>query len=159
VIVQSDDDLYRVDRVYLGPKGRVWPLRANYRAYVLWVALGVTAIVVWRAVCLPSPFVVVCALGVGTYFAAVRLERWLSDDRSVLSEVARVFQELGSPRPDLRPSPEAWSHRIDVARWRHGSQPRPRLWRRAAASAGGLAGGLGRRKGRVLDRGRWRNVA
>src|SRR3954452_25115883 len=47
--LETDDDVYAVDNVYLGPPGYTFPWKARYFAYGLWFALVVVGLIVERA--------------------------------------------------------------------------------------------------------------
>jgi hypothetical protein len=156
--VQCDDDLYRVDRVYLGPRGKPWPLRATYRGWVMAGIIMLAVLIVWRMIGLPTPWMVLLGVAAGSYWLGQRLDRWFTADRPILSELGRVFQELAAPRPDLHPEPVTWRHEIEVTRWGPGAPPRPRWWKRLAAKIRALRDKTRRHQGRVYEQGGWRSV-
>jgi hypothetical protein len=161
--VQCDDDLYRVDRVFLGPKGKPWPFRATYRAYGFWAGLTLVGVVLWRVVHLPWSIVVLIGIVIAGFFGAQGVDKHLTYDRPIVAEIIRVVQELAAPRPDLHPAPVSVSSQITVDRWRAGAVPPRRWWVRAAASVVHGFGRtmlkvLGRSRGRVYANGRWNDV-
>jgi len=163
MIVQCDDDLYRVDRVFLGPKGKPWPFRLTYRGWGLCGGLTVVIIVVWRLLHLPWHAVFLVAAVIVAFLAAQWLDHRLIVDRPMVAEVERLAQELTAPRPDLDSRPVVVSASIVVPRWKQGAVPDARWWRRLVpgiASAGSKVYSLvtGRRKGRVYLEGTWRDV-
>ncbi len=70
VRVRPDDDVYRINAVWLGPTGWTWPWQARYMAYVVWLALF-TAILIVEAVTPLSiglpPVWELCIAVLGTY--------------------------------------------------------------------------------------------
>lgn len=46
MLVRPDDEVYRVDAVWLGPRGLTLPWAARYSAYGIWVVLFVSILVV-----------------------------------------------------------------------------------------------------------------
>jgi hypothetical protein len=46
MLVRPDDDVYRVDAVWLGPQGLTLPWTARYSAYGIWVVLFVGVLLV-----------------------------------------------------------------------------------------------------------------
>ena len=46
MLVRPDDEVYRVDAVWLGPQGLTLPWTARYSAYGIWVVLFVGVLLV-----------------------------------------------------------------------------------------------------------------
>ena len=46
MLVRPDDEVYRVDAVWLGPQGLTFPWTARYSAYGIWIVLFVGVLVV-----------------------------------------------------------------------------------------------------------------
>ncbi len=161
--IQCDDDLYRVDRVFLGPKGKPWPFRATYRALVLTAGLLFLGVTVWRAVHLPFNTVILVAIGIGAYLGAQALDKRLTVDRPVLGEAQRIWQELTAPRPDVNPRAVTTRLTVDIPRWGPGAHPAKKRWRQGLSSvqAGSsrlLSTATGKPRGRVFIEGSWRDV-
>lgn len=122
--VHVDDDIYRVDGVWLGPPQRTLPWRARYVAYG--VGLGVFLLLQ----------IVERRIGIGISFwslsysllitiALTRLALSVVDhDRTVWSVVMAFVHEIGAPRAGGRP-------RTAVFRPRSIRRRRPRRERRA----------------------------
>ena len=51
--LRPDDDVYRVDAVWLGPRGMTLPWSARYSAYGIWLVLFVGALVLEAALRVP----------------------------------------------------------------------------------------------------------
>lgn len=153
--VQCDDELYRVDRVFLGPKGKPWPFRATYRAYVFWGLLTLAWLLIWRLIGLPWHVLVPLVLATLGYPTAIWIDTKLTADRPIWSELERIVQELLAPRPDLKPTSTTQIQKLKVQRWPVGTAPadrwpvRLRTWLRSVRRRGG---------GRVYKDGEWSNV-
>lgn len=150
--VQCDDELYRVDRVFLGPKGKPWPFRATYRAYIFWGFLAVGLLVLWRMTGLPWHPLVVLLIPTVTYPVALWIDKKLTADRPVTAEIERIWQELAAPRPALHPEEFTRRHALKVERWRSDAPPERKWWRRIGTPR------ATRRGGRVYRNGSWVNV-
>jgi hypothetical protein len=163
MIVQCDDDLYRVDRVFLGPKGKPWPFRLTYRGWVVCATLAIVIVIVWRMIHLPWHPVMLIGAVVVAFLGAQWLDVHLTVDRPPLAEIERLGQELAAPRPDLNPKPVAISGSIEVPRWKAGAVPDVRWYARLLP---GLTHALsrasssitGHKKGRIYVDGGWQDV-
>lgn len=102
--VHTDDDLARIDRTYLGPKGRRLPWAASYRTYGITFVVGLVV------------FAVLYQVGVNmldlwgwywwgliTYLIVRFLTKRLRNDVGLIANVRGVWQEVGVPRDDRRP--------------------------------------------------------
>ncbi|MCL2470380.1 MAG: hypothetical protein FWF25_01370 [Propionibacteriaceae bacterium] len=163
MIIQCDDDLYRVDRVFLGPPGKPWPFRMAYRGYGFWAGLLVVGVILWRLARLPWNVVVFVAILVAAWFGAQWLDKHLTADRPISAEISRIFQELTAPRPDLALEASATTAHVGVERWRAGAAPPKRWWQRAATAitAGpsrAASKALGKNRGRIFVNGAWQDV-
>lgn len=153
--VQCDDELYRLDRVFLGPKEKPWPFRATYRALVFWGFLSLIWLLAWRMIGLPLHVLVLLVLTTLAYPTALWIDKKLTADRPISSELGRIGQELLAPRPDLTPGETRRLHRLKVQRWAAGAAPDTRCLARARA----WFGSVGRRGGgRVYKDGEWSRV-
>lgn len=161
--VRTDDDLYRVDRTYLGPKGRSLLIHATYRQWGLFFVVAVILLVCARALDLPvNPMTLLCGV-TAAWFIALGISKRLTYDRPLFAEMVRLGQELIAPRPNLNPQPETHKVVVSVPVWTYGARPNPRWWARLghALASSWLALGqrvTGRRKGRIYEDGRWRHV-
>jgi hypothetical protein len=99
--VRTDDDVYRVNAVWLGPKGLTFPWTARYLAYGIWllifcVILAVEAITP-LSVGVPPLWEVTISILV-TY----GLMGLVDHDRPVKSVAEMLFAEVSAPRPNTR---------------------------------------------------------
>lgn len=161
--VRLDDDLYRVDRTYLGPRGKPLPVRATYTQWGLFfVVLVVSAIGlrVLRVSLGPTFELLLTQLAVwvlACWGAAWYLRRFTSSDRPLIDELMRIGQELTARRP-AKPRTQRVRMVMTVQVWGPWVEPRPRrhlrLWWWVQRKADGLARfGL-----RLVDPIRWRLV-
>ncbi len=161
--IQCDDDLYRVDRVYLGPKGKPWPFRSTYRALGFAAGLAGIGLIVWRAIGFSQDPVVVLGLLAVSYVGAQVIDKKLTVDRPIIGELQRIWQELVAPRPDLTPKPLTTAMTANVTRWGPQAKLANRWWQQAVSTISSksdraVAKALGRRRGRIFTDGGWRDV-
>jgi hypothetical protein len=97
VLIRSDDEVYRVDAVWLGPRGFTLPWSARYSAYGIWLILFVGVLLVEAALPMRVTVPPVWEL-VFTILATYALTGVIDHERPLISvwELARA--ELGSPR-------------------------------------------------------------
>lgn len=97
MLIRPDDDVYRVDAVWLGPQGFTLPWAARYSAYGIWVVLFVGVLVVEAVlpmrVSLPPVWELVL-----TILATYALTGVIDHDRPLVSVWELVRSELGAPR-------------------------------------------------------------
>jgi hypothetical protein len=109
VLVRPDDDVYRVDAVWLGPQGFTLPWSARYSAYGIWVMLFVGVLLVEAAlpmrVTLPPVWELVL-----TILATYALTGVIDHDRPLPSVWQTLRAELRAPRPPKQSRPV----RLDV---------------------------------------------
>lgn len=129
--VRLDDDLYRVDRTYLGPRGKPLPVRATYTQWALFfgvlavsgiglrllrLSMGptfgllLTQLVVWVLAC---------------WAVAWYLRRFMTADRPLIDELMRIGQELTARRP-AKPRTQHVRMVASVQVWEPWSEPAPR---------------------------------
>ena len=99
--LQPDDDVYRINAVWLGPRGLTLPWVARYTAYAIWLAAFLVIILFEIVTPLPIgvPPVWEFAISVLATYAVMGLVDHERPLRSVL-EVARA--EVTGPRRDRR---------------------------------------------------------
>lgn len=99
--LQPDDEVYRINAVWLGPRGLTLPWVARYAAYAIWVAVFAAVLLVEALTPLPLgvPPVWEFAISVLVTYAVMGLVDHDRPLRSVL-EVARA--EVTGPRRDDR---------------------------------------------------------
>ena len=110
--VRTDDELYRVDRTYLGPKGRRLPWRATYRAYGVWLmavlAFGAATFKLGAPISLLSVIAVLYVSALVTIWIMKRLDQ----DRPLVTLPVIMWHELTAPRPPL--SRQIRRYRVEV---------------------------------------------
>jgi len=97
MLIRPDDDVYRVDAVWLGPQGFTLPWSARYSAYGIWVVLFVAVLLVEAAlpmnVTLPPVWELVL-----TILATYALTGVIDHDRPLVSVWETLRVELRAPR-------------------------------------------------------------
>jgi len=154
--VYTDDDLTRINRDYLGPKGRQLPWVATYRTYgvLLGTVIGVYLLFLFLGV--PFNKWTVLLYLIVTAFSAIGFTRRLRPDQSLWQMVAMGWQEVVVPR-DHRPAPTTHHMAVSVARFDYNATPRPRWWQfrqRRNTPAPQRAAGRGRPSTTTTGRGR-----
>ncbi|MPZ97127.1 MAG: hypothetical protein GEU96_19995 [Propionibacteriales bacterium] len=99
MLLRPDDEVYRVDAIWLGPKGLTLPWSARYSAYGIWLILFVTVLLVESAlpmgVTIPPVWEVVL-----TVLATYALTGLIDHDRPVRSVWQLFRAELTAPREE-----------------------------------------------------------
>ena len=97
MLIRPDDEVYRVDAVWLGPRGFTLPWSARYSAYGIWLILFVGVLLVEAALPMRVTVPPVWEL-VFTILATYALTGVIDHERPLISvwELARA--ELRSPR-------------------------------------------------------------
>jgi len=113
MLLRPDDDVYRVDAVWLGPQGFTLPWSARYSAYGIWLMLFVAILTVEAVLPMQVTIPPVWELVV-TVLATYALTGVIDHDRSVGSVFQLLAIEVRSPR---RP-PARSVVRLDPARVR-----------------------------------------
>jgi hypothetical protein len=95
--IRTDDDVYRVNAVWLGPKGLTFPWTARYLAYGIWllifcVILAIEAITP-LSVGVPPLWEVTISI-----LASYGLMGLVDHDRPVKSVAEMLFAEVSAPR-------------------------------------------------------------
>jgi hypothetical protein len=97
MLLRPDDEVYRVDAVWLGPRGLTLPWSARYTAYGIWLVLFVAILLVEAA--LPMrvnvPPVWETVLSILATYAVTGV---IDHERPLISVVQLVKAELGAPR-------------------------------------------------------------
>jgi hypothetical protein len=104
MLVRPDDEVYRVDAVWLGPRGMTLPWSARYTAYGIWLVLFVSILLV-EAVLPMSVTVPPVWEAVLSILATYALTGVIDHDRPLSSVFQLVRSELSAPRAakELRP--------------------------------------------------------
>jgi hypothetical protein len=104
MLVRPDDEIYRVDAVWLGPQGFTLPWSARYSAYGIWVVLFVSVLLIEAALPMSVNVPPVWEL-VFTILATYALTGVIDHDRPLVSVWQLAYAELRAPRarPEARP--------------------------------------------------------
>ena len=97
MLLRPDDEVYRVDAVWLGPQGMTLPWTARYSAYGIWVVLFVGVLVVEAVLPMEVSIPPVWEL-VATILATYALTGVIDHDRPLLSVWHLLRAELRAPR-------------------------------------------------------------
>ncbi len=108
MLLRPDDDVYRVDAVWLGPQGLTLPWTARYTAYGIWLLLFVSVLLIEAVlpmrVSIPPVWVVVL-----TILATYALTGVIDHERPVSSVWHLVRAELSAPKAARSPAPVRFS--------------------------------------------------
>jgi len=95
--LRPDDEVYRVDAVWLGPRGLTLPWSARYSAYGIWLVLFVAVLLVEAALPMSVSVPPVWEL-VLTILATYALTGVIDHDRSLVSVWQLLRAEVTAPR-------------------------------------------------------------
>lgn len=95
--IRPDDEVYRVDAVWLGPRGFTLPWSARYSAYGIWLVLFVSVLLVEAALPMRVNVPPVWELML-TILATYALTGVIDHDRPLMSVFELMTTELRSPR-------------------------------------------------------------
>lgn len=95
--IRPDDEVYRVDAVWLGPRGFTLPWAARYSAYGIWLVLFVSVLLVEAALPMQINVPPVWEL-VLTILATYALTGVVDHERPIWSVFELLRTELGRPR-------------------------------------------------------------
>ena len=104
MLVRPDDEVYRVDAVWLGPQGLTLPWSARYSAYGIWVILFVAVLVVEGLLPMPVSIPPVWEL-VLTILGTYALTGVIDHDRPLISVWELLRSELRAPRASATSRP------------------------------------------------------
>src|SRR3954452_16948984 len=105
MLLRPDDEIYRVDAVWLGPRGMTLPWTARYSAYGIWLVLFVSILLAEALlpmhVSVPPVWELVLSV-----LATYALTGVIDHDRPVVSVWQLVRAEVAAPRPSrpVRPA-------------------------------------------------------
>jgi len=99
-VIETDDDLYRVDQHWLGPQGRAFPRPVRWQAVGIGGLLLILSwILVMGVLSVPwSGWSVTVMLGL-TYLGTKRIVDGLGHERTIRSLARSAINDLTSPRP------------------------------------------------------------
>jgi hypothetical protein len=103
VLLRPDDEVYRVDAVWLGPQGMTLPWTARYSAYGIWLLLFVSVLLVEAVLPMPVSVPPVWEV-VLTVLATYALTGVIDHERPVSSVWHLVRTELEALRAPARPN-------------------------------------------------------
>lgn len=98
MLLRPDDEVYRVDAVWLGPRGLTLPWSARYSAYGIWLVLFVTVLLVEAVLPMRMSVPPVWEL-VLTILATYALTGVIDHDRPLVSVWHLLRAEASAPRP------------------------------------------------------------
>jgi hypothetical protein len=104
VRLRPDDEVYRVDAVWLGPSGMTLPWSARYTAYGIWLLLFVAVLLVEALLPMPVSVPPVWEV-VLTVLATYAVTTFIDHDRPVRSVWQLVRVETTAPRAGGLPRP------------------------------------------------------
>ncbi|HEX3780869.1 MAG TPA: hypothetical protein VHX38_14470 [Pseudonocardiaceae bacterium] len=131
--VRTDDEVYRVDAVWLGPPKATFPWRARYVAWGVGILVFLVVLTIQRAVGFGFGFFTVAWGLVITVVVTRFVCSRISHERPLGAVLAMWGRELTSPREAAGGKGGAASAtRVRV----HATRPRPRRAARAAAATG-----------------------
>ena len=104
MLLRPDDEVYRVDAVWLGPRGLTLPWSARYSAYGIWLVLFVGVLLVEAVLPMRVSVPPVWEL-VLTILATYALTGVIDHDRPLVSVWQLLRTELTAPRRDAAASP------------------------------------------------------
>jgi hypothetical protein len=96
--IRPDDEVYRVDAIWLGPRGFTLPWAARYSAYGIWLVLFVGVLLVEAALPMSVTVPPVWEL-VLTILATYALTAVIDHERPLFSVYELVRTECTAPRP------------------------------------------------------------
>lgn len=132
MMVRTDDEMYRVDRTYLGPKGKRFPFRATYRAYGIWLTVVLLLAAALLRLGVSASFGSVALTLAGAIYLTIRIGKHLDADRPLRAVVTQLWHEVTAPR-EPRQMSTAYDVTARAPRWRAGATPHVPWWRRLSA--------------------------
>lgn len=111
--IRPDDEVYRVDAVWLGPRGFTLPWAARYSAYGIWLVLFVSVLLVEAALPMRVNVPPVWEL-VLTILATYALTGVVDHERPLVSVFEVLRSELARPRTKVEAPAELSVHKLRV---------------------------------------------
>jgi hypothetical protein len=108
VLLRPDDEVYRVDAVWLGPRGLTLPWAARYSAYAIWLLLFMTALLVEAILPIPVSIPPVWEF-VLTVLATYAVTGVIDHERPVVTAWQLLRTETTAPRPPKEERPRRLS--------------------------------------------------
>jgi len=104
VRLSVDDEIYRVDAVWLGPPHRTLPFRARYSAYGVGLVVFVLVQLVERRVGLGLGFFTLAWSIFITVLVTRQILSVVDHDRPLVSVLAAFIHEVDAPRQHTKPT-------------------------------------------------------
>jgi hypothetical protein len=104
VRLSVDDEIYRVDAVWLGPPHRTLPFRARYSAYGVGLVVFVLVQLIERRVGLGLGFFTLAWSIFITVLVTRQILSVVDHDRPLVSVLAAFIHEVDAPRQDTKPT-------------------------------------------------------
>ena len=102
----SDDDIKRIDRRYLGPKGKLLPIRTTYRNWGIMITAVVMVLFVWLYLGLPVNQWSITIGAFLTVWVTIIVQRYLVDEVTIFSSIKMLANEARSPHEEHLGKPE-----------------------------------------------------
>ncbi len=98
MLVRTDDEVYRVDSVWLGPPRATFPWRARYSSYAVGVLVMLAVMFVQRRLGIQLGFFSIAWALLITVVVTRFVGRRINDERPLTEWVALFLHELSGPR-------------------------------------------------------------
>ena len=136
MLVRTDDEVYRVDSVWLGPPRATFPWRARYVSYGVGLVVMILVMFVQRRVGIGLDFFSIAWSLILTVVITRLLGKRIDYERP-LGQVVELFRhEVRGPRVRTRTAGGAVrSGHVRVSRTRAGRRPARRAWKGRARAA------------------------
>ena len=102
VQIRTDDDVYRVDAVWLGPPRATFPWRARYSSYGVGLIVMIVVMFFQRRIGIPIGFFSVAWALLITVVVVRFVAKRIDEDRPLLEWLTLFFHELRGPRRRTR---------------------------------------------------------
>jgi hypothetical protein len=102
VQIRTDDDVYRVDAVWLGPPRATFPWRARYSSYGVGLIVMIVVMFFQRRIGIPIGFFSVAWALLITVVVVRFVSKRIDEDRPLLEWLTLFFHELRGPRRRTR---------------------------------------------------------
>jgi len=97
--VAPDDDVYRVNAVWLGPRGLTFPWTARYLAYAIWLLVFLTILLIEALTPIDMGIVPVWELSISV-FITYALMGFIDHERPLGALLKTLNADLHAPRPE-----------------------------------------------------------
>ncbi|MFP5019244.1 hypothetical protein [Pseudonocardia phyllosphaerae] len=163
MLIRTDDEVYRVDAVWLGPPRATFPWRARYVSYGVGLIVMVLIMAVQRQLGIGLSFFSVAWALVGTIAITKFLGKKIDYERPLGQVLGQFWAEVTGPREERKVAGGlVRAKHVRVGQSSRGSRDSRRDTRRGSGGAGsrparrggadGAAWGTGRRGGRAATR-------